>query len=187
MTIQLNRWNVPCFRIPLLSYNRLADIPPVFFQETLNQKEETSVLSKKYPEGPPSGRRANITGPLAPSSGVKGPVFQFRSVLTKPGHTQLMHTLEYFFARTLVYALTSALDTLYEAAAAVGQPLVSSKPSLKSFRKRFESSTNLSSVKPSTSRNSCLILSFEMSCAKEIYLFDLRLEIWRIFLGILLQ
>lgn len=117
---------------------------------------------KKHPEGPPSGSKANITGPLAPSSVVKNPVFQLRSVLTKPGFTQLMHTLGCFFARILVYALTSSLDTLYEAAE-VGQPLVSNKSSLKSFKKQFDSSSNLSSVKPSTLLSSCLIPSFGMS------------------------
>jgi len=57
------------------------------------QKLDTSCLVKKWPEGEPLGKRANLTTLAAPFSTDKMPVFLLMSVLTKPGQTQLMHNL----------------------------------------------------------------------------------------------
>ena len=58
-------------------------MPPSF------QKRGQKVLWKQSQHNKAFGSKANITGPLAPTSTVKRPVLEVISVLTKPGQISI--------------------------------------------------------------------------------------------------
>ena len=131
----------------------------------LTQKGCTSVLEENKPEGEPQETNANLTGPIAPYSTVKGPIFMLISVLTTPGQTQLMVIDRFSRANTLVYELSAALDLEY-ALLNVGQPFSAVFRSLKSLRNSFKISSTLCSESFSTLANASRILSPGIFCNK---------------------
>ncbi|BBG97513.1 hypothetical protein Prudu_006667 [Prunus dulcis] len=100
-------------------------------------------------KGPSLGSNAILTTLAPPSSTGKTPALEFRSVLTKPGHTELIQISGYFFARIL-------------ADKEEGQPLLSSEPSLKAFRSSVSTSPTPSSVRLSASVKTPLAQSLGM-------------------------
>jgi hypothetical protein len=75
----------------------------------------TPFSPKKPPVGPSAGRVAKATGTFAPCSGVRKPLYSFRSVATYPGLTELtlMGVFRSSLAKKTVRALTAVLKALY--------------------------------------------------------------------------